>query len=914
MPPVAPFDPLAEMGASPISAPADAVAQPAAPPSPAQMPPADSTAQHGVAVQTFGPLSWDASGTPFYAVKPGDVAPSGDGTPASAPVPPKVALHMAPDGSMTTLPDAALPEFNKQATPIGGGPVEVASPSPAGKAEAPFDPLAALGASPVAGDTSAAAPQAASAPPDTGPKMPLLADDMRQANAPEFLVKSAQALDTLNNWARGTNDASAHAISLGLDDQVSPAILAGMNAVARESQGQPQDFAGDFDRFQQQQRDRRARFAQTNPVASGVSQIAGGAMLPIAPLFRAAAPAASVAARLGAYAQNVGSSGLVGAAAGFGEGQGGFTSRLQSAENGAEAGLLGGVVIPAAAAIAAPAIRAISSTAGKALALPGRILSSSSQGQTVANQLAQHISPSSIETSPVGPLDLAQATNNPEISAKVDYAKGIPQGVGAAADMKAAQLDAVRNQVGKIGALPGGADMADASTGLVDAVRDARRIGGHEETRLWTVDHLAKEPVTVTPVKSAVKDAISALDPVFQDGMPASIRALVNRLNRAEPTTIRDLNGIRSGLEKIARTSLDPAERSIARTVSDAFLEGMDHIPEIEGRPSVPTGMVKLGEGASSGNVIPESQAHGRQVTPVMSDEIVPNPDMRAAYDNAREYTRQMRGLFDNNGDVGKLLAKVKGDYRKDASEGASVFFNLANGSPEGPKTLAQLSDFIGALKSQPSSGPAAQKLRDAAATYIASALSKASKLGEGQAFSPAALQQVLQTNKNWMETSGILTSNQSKAASDLLNYVKLLRRPEMLKAQINSATNSRSEVAKTFIDHIMNPIMRRVMESATVFASGERFGGAGALAAGVASAALERAVKEAEDAIRSLMAGAVLDSRVGASLVARAKPPGAPMTPQVKALMQTLPLRLQAEISGQNSAEKSTSPKVTTR
>jgi hypothetical protein len=420
------------------------------------------------------------------------------------------------------------------------------------------------------------------------------------------------------------------------------------------------------------------------------------------------------------------------------------------------------------------------------------------------------------------------------------------------------------------------------------------------------VPKLANAPVTPDPIQAHVNDAIAALDPVMRDEMPSMLRAQVAKLNRAGPTTIRDLNGIRSRFESIARNSLDGTERSLARTLSDAFMEGMDHIPEIEGRPAAPTGMIRLDEGASAGNIVPEAQAFGRKATPILSEEVKSDPEMTAAYQAARDYTRQMRTLF-NNPDLAALLRKVQGVYTKDPSEGARQFFNFSNGSPEGAQTISQLADFLNGLKSQPKAANIASGLLDSGRAYVAAALSDASRLNAGQIFNPKTMQDFLRKNAPWMQTSGLFTADQSKAAQDLLEYADMLRRPELLNAQSNSATNRRFNQAGTFIDRIMTPWMRHIAEIGLVGAGASAHGEVGAMAASAAAAGFEHAVKGAETAMRELMAGAVLDSRVGADLARRGKVPAKAISPQTKDLLNRLTLQLPAQIGGRVSAAQTT-------
>ena len=890
------FDPFAAAGLVAEAQPPQSAQTPspdAAPPA-AQLPASPKAAEllsdhhnpHGPEVDRIGNLSFDAQGTPFYNTPPAQSA-----APANA-----------PGTKIDALVDQVIADG--QPTPTAGKTAPTPEP-PATAVKGPaFDPFAAAGLVP---DTSAGAtetqPKPSTPPP---PKPPGLAESIQQVGGPDWLVSAAHKLDAINDYSKGFQDQATHTLSFGLDDEVKPVIMAAVNTLAREANGQPSDFAGDFAKAQQNIRAQRAQFSATNPVSSGAASLTGAAVVPVGGLFKTAAEGAPLAARALTAAQNTAAGAGLGAVQGFGEAQGGLDARLQAAKQGAEFGGGLSAAAPVVASVAVPAVRAVGQAVESAAALPGRLLSSGAQEQSVANQLRGMVDPAQIQTSPVGPLDLAQATNDANVAAKVDYAKGLPAAQNDAAALKKAQGEAIRTQLGKVGAVK---ELPAASQDVVNTVRQARGVAGAEENRLWNKPELAATPVTPDAVQASVKSAIGDLDPVLADSMAPELKALVNRLNRAGPTTVQDLNGIRSKLEKFARETGDASQRGMARTLSNAFLDGMDRIPEIAGRPAAPSGMVRLEEGASKGNIIPESQAFGRQVTPVMTPEIQPNPDIAAAYQEARDYTRKMRTLFDSNGDVGKLLATAKGQYRQDPSEGARVFFNFGNGSPEGPQTIAQLSDFIDNLKNQPGAGSVAQKLKDDAASYIVSYISRAARTGENEAIRPAALQDLLRNNMTWLDNSGVLSKAQSQAASDLLDYVDMLRRPELLRTQVGPHTNARFETGKSFVQQIMNPLLRRVLEASGSIAAGEHFGGVAGVGATAASFALEHAVANAEAAMRAMMAGAMLDSRVAASLAAKGRAPSAPLTPAVRAMLSTMPKSVLSQLSGVIGAQKTTEP-----
>lgn len=481
------------------------------------------------------------------------------------------------------------------------------------------------------------------------------------------------------------------------------------------------------------------------------------------------------------------------------------------------------------------------------------VMSPTAQETSVGNTLAGLVGKAPIEESPVGPLNLAQATNNPEIAARTDLAPSYNATANAA--LLKAQQEAIQKQVGQIGT-PSTA--ADASSSFTNAMRGARQVAGSEENRLWTVPELAEAKVTVAPVQEAMNTTVAGFDPVLRDSMTAQLKALVNRVNDAPGTTIQDLNGVRSGLERISRTSNDGAERMMARELSGAFMEGMDRIPEIAGAP----------ERTYTPSVGPLG---GPPPQPVTVPAIAPNQALTQAYQNARDYTRQMRTMFGAPDAAGLLNRNAAGVYTKDASEGARQFFNFSNGSPEGPQSIAQLSDFVAQLKAQPMAPQVAGQMRDAARSYVASALTKAARVEEGQLFNPKTAQDFLRTNGPWIEKSGLFEQSQIDAAKALLDYTDMLRRPEQLLRQVNSATQSRTARQDTFVDQIMSPTMRHVISFGSAIGGGAHSGGFGAIAGTMIGHGFEKAVTNAEGAMRELMAQALLDPSVAKGLMMKA-------------------------------------------
>jgi len=347
-------------------------------------------------------------------------------------------------------------------------------------------------------------------------------------------------------------------------------------------------------------------------------------------------------------------------------------------------------------------------------------------------------------------------------------------------------------------------------------------------------------------------------------------------LNRSAPTTVRDLNGIRSDMEKIARTSSDGAQRNMARTVSSAFMDGMDRIPEIAGTPAqnVPRGYRPL-------PTDPPWMSQPLHTIPAVQ----PDPEISAAYQAARNYTRQMRTLFGTDDLKGVLSKNDSGIYHKDASEGAKAFFNFSRGTVEGPQSLSDVSNF---MRKVPAGAKVSANIKDAARSYLASAIRDAGRTNEGQNLNAKTLQDFIRKNAPSLVKTGILEKPQVQALAELSNYTDMLRRPEQLMRSVNSETAMRQARSKTFIDEIMAPWLKRWSVvagglGALGFHGEAMHGGIGLLA----SHQLMGHVEKVEGAMRSLKAEALFDPKMAQALMTKASPANnALLSPRARALI----------------------------
>jgi hypothetical protein len=792
--------------------------------------------------------------------------------------------------AVSTTPSGTLPTVNPTPpAPSGGVPTIVVRP-PAN--------FAITAKAPIAGAPGAAAGPA----PTAAPLHPLAnldpaafgLDPTPIAPFPTAAAGPAAIVGPISPIGGSAADVAAHAMTLGADDVVVPAIGASMNYLLRQMiPGAPQaSWSDDYARLQTEQRTARHAYEAASPIAAAGAGVIGSLATPGIPeLFGAGGPATTAASRVPlattaaptvldratAIARGIAAGATLGGAAGFGESEGDISDRLGAAKTGAE---MGGVL-----SAAAPLVSAGVGAAGRLLAPVTRpiaqIVSPAAREAAVAANLERATGGAPIVTSPTGPLDIAQATNAPAAAAKVQYAATQGEFAPEAGAMRDAQIQASEAKMAQLGTLTA---PPQASAAVTNAIREAYGTARNEERRLWTVPKLAGLAVHPDGVQQEMNAAVAALDPVLRDSMSPRLRALVNRTNKAGMTTVRDLNGIRSDLEQIARTSPDGTERMIARTLSNAFMGGLDKTPEIAGAPTgVPTGRTTYAR---------DAQGILRPV-PEMSAPIAPDPEITQAHQTARDYTRRMRTLFADK-QMKQVLHQVEGVYQVDPSQGAARFFDLAKGGIEGPQSIAELAAFIDTLRAQPNAPAVAAELRDTARSFVASSLAEASKANVAQKWTAQRMGNFLRVNGPWIERSGLFTAPQVAAARDLMDYASLLQRTEVLKTWSGSQTQPLFRTGETFTDQIMRPWVRRLAEM-TATLGGLHVGGEVGAAAGVAaSAAFEGAVRHAENAMRELMASAVLDSRVAADLQQRVSARAAKrLSPRTMALIQRLSAQL---------------------
>lgn len=665
----------------------------------------------------------------------------------------------------------------------------------------------------------------------------------------------------------GSTAATLAALPRGLvggktDDYLNAAGMTPLNMLLGW-QGPSAAFDQSLKEIEGQNQDLASKYPQASTAGELTGALAGGA---------AAAPALGWESAVGLLPKAGAAASYLGRNAGFGA--------LMSMANGGDAttgGAIGSLF---------PALH----MAGAGLAAPfswatrqfAPLFSNAAREQSVGNVLNRAAGGLPIESSSVGPLDLAQATNNPEIAARTDLAPSFNAEANAAT--RGAQQQAVTSQIGKIGAP---ASQADASATGTQAIRDLSGMTRERERELWNSPALTDFMFQTNALKQGAQSSLNAIqqdDPGLMLGMTSDIRGALDGLGKLpDRANLQNINSFIGVLKSVARRP--PMDNPRAGALATRLLNNVE-------------------------------QARDATITASGAPQTVQD-----AYQAARDFTRQRAGIFGTQ-DMRSVLSKnPTGAFNADPSEGLRRFFNFSNGSGEGAANLKQLIEFADQVKNDwlgrggqaQLVGDARNALQSAARSYIAASLTKAARSAEGQNFNPKLLQDFLRTNAPWMKSSGLLAQPQIGAAEKLMGYAGMLRRPEQLLRQVNSSTQARQARSATFIDQIMNPWARRLIELGGVL-GGHHGGGMIGAGAGIAGgAAFEHAVGHAESAMREMMAEALMNPRIAQDLMMKASAANrAMMAPETRQLLATLRVAIGSDFLPQFNAPAAASPAPT--
>jgi hypothetical protein len=615
---------------------------------------------------------------------------------------------------------------------------------------------------------------------------------------------------------------------------------------------QPQGFrlAGPgqaFNEAQQRQQQMNKTLSEGYPLASLGGEMTGGLLG-----GAMAAPALGWAKAAGVLPRLAEGASYLGRNAGFG----GAMSYLNGGDFGTGAGI--GAVMPAAHIAGSALINTPLQWGARQLP---QLFSRDAQASAVGRTLAERMSGSPIQTSPVGPLSLAQATDNPVIAAYGDVAPSFNP--TAHARLMQDQQDALNQQVARIGGPPRTAP--DAANRLSTSLRAADDMIDNHEDMLWNVPQLSQQLVPTSAIKVALQGAIDQIPSGLRLGVTGPIREAVNLLDSMPRyETVGNLNSVRTAIRLASRPSeRNPWASAVGSDLQQALTGVMDRTLSA---PSIA-------------------------------------PDIRTAWQDARDFTREARTGPLSTRPMATAISPEHG-----ASTASRSLFNFSFGDPDGPNSLVDLARFM--QLRVPGGGGLSSDIIDGARSYLAAGMRNAGRLDPGQNFNAKTLQDFIRTNSPWMQNSGILTAQQRTALTNLSDYTDMLRRPDNLLRFVSSPTMLRANPKDTFIDEIMNARGRWLAEIATTLGVGLGHSGVGGLIAGSASAAFEAATMRAETAMRGMMAEALQDPRVAQDFMRRASPGNWQLlSPKTRQIIDTARAAIGSDVLPQLSAQPAAPP-----
>jgi hypothetical protein len=606
----------------------------------------------------------------------------------------------------------------------------------------------------------------------------------------------------------GLIDLLSRGFTGGLDRVVAPAIAAPFVApFTGESLGTA------YDRLQGGMDQGRKDYIAQNPMTGTAGELAGAIASPMmqmgSGLFNTA-KVSGVIPRALKYGQNVLASGAMGAPFGFMMGEGGFDNRMNSAKDAALMGLGFGAAAPAIGAIVKAPFQVASRLAAPLRAGGPEVLAGKALSEAAGGPLNYDQSPIAGWT-PNAP----QATGNAGWAALFRNRSNVDQNAGAAAKTADNQAlnDLLTGRNTSEPALGHGASSADSAAGFTNSVRNAHQnVFRAEENRLWNVPELATENVDHSVVQNAVANTMASLAPGLKASMTGRLNGIVQELQAMPRATIGDLNAARSELLNIGRTSQDGSERAIARRLSNAFMDGIAHIPQIAGSPA-------RTQYFAGGKPIPESEVpnwHPSVITQQFVPGIAPDPKMVQAYQTARNFTRQGSRLFGTQ-DMRQILNKnASGVFTQDASTGADPFFQFSRGSPEGAANIMAATDFLGRIRGahEAAAGAAKQEIIDHARDFV---IARARELASGRVLDqegtrllqPNALNKWISANRPWIERTGMFSPAQVDLIGRIEKMTEMMARTENVSPVRGSPTYSFLSTGN-FLDGILGPVLAK--------------------------------------------------------------------------------------------------------
>ena len=770
-----------------------------------------------------------------YQVAPVPVAP----TPAQSQSTsggqyPMVEPHQAPDGSgsFTNVPDEFYADWKagKPYNPTAASEIVVKPPTTS--AAPKDDPVALFGLDPSKYQVPKTAP-----PPAQPPSSPY-----------------------------GFKDYVMHNATLGADEVVGPAIMAGAQSLIS---GTPYGQA--YDQQQEQARQARKQWETDHPGVAIPAALLGGLVTGGSGLARDAAGQIIPAAKgvydalftssntLPGIARNVVAGTGLGAVSGFGMGEGGVEQRLQSAQEGAEVG----GALPAALPAAGAAARLVGQAGRWAAGGVAPLVSEDARARMVGKGLLGKTDPNAIEQAPLPgvQLTLDQATNNPSLAADVDKWQGRQQGTATAIQT---QNNAVLRDT--LEGMNGGATPAEASADFTRTVQQSKDLLEREERRRWNAAPLNDRSFSPVPVQQAVRQAMATLEPGLKLGVTGQINNALGILNTfPKNVSVRDLNSIKSALWSIgAKPNPENArEAAVANRLAQTIHAAMD----------------------------------AQLTAPGVS------PQARSAWESARDFTGESREA------TGTQRVRAA-DRTETESTTARRFLSPGNGAPEGAENIDQIRQVLRSFRSEwealarrgevDSRGipyrsedlmEAEQALKAHARSYIVSRLLETASLkkldANGQAFlSPNSLVDWISKNKAWMRSSGLFSHEQLGILDAVSKTAEMLGRTQNLRAQVGSHTAQRLD-GTFFNDRVMSRL-KWIMRAGSLLGGYHEGGSIGAMAAVGAEGAFEQVLERAREATQEIMDRALGDPKFARELMMKATPGNqAFLSPSTRALLQ---------------------------
>ena len=447
-------------------------------------------------------------------------------------------------------------------------------------------------------------------------------------------------------------------------------------------------------------------------------------------------------------------------------------------------GVLSGVADPLATALQAvpnmvrggiSAVKSIGTGSGRD-ALAGQVLREATTGgdPSFANSLLPGMG-----------VRTAQATGDPGIAALERTIA--PAGVqnGRTSDQVSGL---VKSLVGNDAGIEPAVLAGQASSNGVDALNAARAATKQAETSLWS--GLNSGSFNGPGIAKGVTQDVAGMPASFRDaitGPNAKLNSFLTELHELpEGATIADINSVRSrllGAARAARATGDNPTGAAAEQMAGSIMDRIGSDPAIVGAPAR----------AVTAKVPNYPQPGWDGPTAVVAPAVQPNPELAAAYQAARDYTRQRAQTFGYGEFDNVFRPNSAGNVASNPQTAFGRFFDLSGGTGAGPD---RLNSVVSLLRNTgtPEANAAADQLTTASQNYLKTGLLKNARAGNGvdQAGMPqynlASLNSTI--NRQMPTISGTpMLAPVAPEVQGAGNAAELLNRPAASRGDMNSTT-----------------------------------------------------------------------------------------------------------------------------